>query len=955
MKQILALTRKELYGYFGSLLATIFLGAFLAAVLFVFFTIEGFFARGIADVRPMFQWMPVLLIFLLAALTMRQWSEEQRSGTLEVLLTLPVHPVKLVLGKFLAVMAMIVVALALTLPLPLMAAIIGNLDWGPVAGGYLAALLMACAYAAIGLYVSSKTDNSIVSLIVTVLLGGVFYLVGTSGVTNLFGGSVKEILWSLGTGSRFESIERGVIDLRDLMYYLSICALFLLFNVLSLDAKRQSRQQKGYRRNALRTASLLTLNLVLLNVWLHPLQGLRLDLTAQKEYTISAASRGIISNLGEPLLLRAYISEQTHPLLAPLAPQVSDMFREYEIASGGKITAEVLDPLTDPEIEAEANQTYGIQPTPFQIQGRNEASIINSYFDILVRYGDQSVVLNFQDMIDVQQTTSGVQVRFKNLEYSLTSAIKKAVYGFQSVDSVLASLTQPVQLTLYVTPATLPDTWAGVQELTAGVISGIQAGNPGKLDFLTVDPTAAGAVETANSLYEKYGISPLSTSFFSAETYYFHMVLVNGDKFQVIYPPAEVSEASIRGEIESALKRTSSGFLKKVGLWVPPQTTTTNMFGQAESPISSYKYIQAQLAQQYEVVSVDLSSGEVPADVDSLVIIAPEGLGEIEYYAIDQFLMKGGSLVIASSDHRLASDPFTGMLSLEAVEGGIAPLLKAYGIDLTGSLVLDRQNAPFPVVVSRDVGGQTIQEIQAVDYPFFVDVRAAQMSSSNLITSGLPLVSMNWATPVVVDETASAGRSVETLASSSANAWLSTDNNIQPDYAVYPEVGFPIPAEMSAYPLAVAIQGSFASYFAGQAAPEKTDGTLPSPLESSPASARLVVLGSSGVVDDFAMQISARLTQDYYINNLQFVQNAVDWGLEDTDLLSIRSRGTAAHVLMSLSDQQKSRWEITTYVVSLLLLACVYIYGQTRKREQPMRLVKPAPVKKQPVQGREGR
>ncbi|MEM5774308.1 MAG: ABC transporter permease subunit, partial [Anaerolineaceae bacterium] len=111
MKQILTITRKELEGYFGSPLAIIFLGTFLAVVLFVFFTVEKFFSRGIADVRPLFEWLPILLIFLLAALTMRQWSEEKRSGAVEMLLTLPVSRFQLVMGKFLAVMAFIGLAL----------------------------------------------------------------------------------------------------------------------------------------------------------------------------------------------------------------------------------------------------------------------------------------------------------------------------------------------------------------------------------------------------------------------------------------------------------------------------------------------------------------------------------------------------------------------------------------------------------------------------------------------------------------------------------------------------------------------------------------------------------------------------------------------------------------------------------------------------------------------------
>jgi ABC-2 type transport system permease protein len=108
-----------LRGYFGSPMALIFIGAFLAVTLFSFFWVDTFFARGIADVRPLFRWMPVLMIFLVAALTMRQWSEEQRAGTLEVLLTLPVSRTQLVIGKFLAVMALSRIALALTFFLPI--------------------------------------------------------------------------------------------------------------------------------------------------------------------------------------------------------------------------------------------------------------------------------------------------------------------------------------------------------------------------------------------------------------------------------------------------------------------------------------------------------------------------------------------------------------------------------------------------------------------------------------------------------------------------------------------------------------------------------------------------------------------------------------------------------------------------------------------------------------------
>ncbi len=207
-------TRRELRSYFESPVALIFLAIFLVATLFSFFGTSSFFARNLADVRPLFAWLPLLLIFLVAAVTMRQWAEERKMGTLEVMLTLPIPTRQLVAGKFMAGLALVAIALAMTLPVPLMVSMLGDLDWGPVIGGYLAASLLAALYLAIGLCVSSRTDNQVVSLMLTLVIGGLFYLLGSDTLTRFFDHGTAELLRSLGTGSRFESMERGVLDLR---------------------------------------------------------------------------------------------------------------------------------------------------------------------------------------------------------------------------------------------------------------------------------------------------------------------------------------------------------------------------------------------------------------------------------------------------------------------------------------------------------------------------------------------------------------------------------------------------------------------------------------------------------------------------------------------------------------------------------------------------------------------
>ena len=786
-------------------------------------------------------------------------------------------------------------------------------------------------------------------------------------------------IWAIGTGSRFESIQRGVIDLRDLVYYLSLAGIFLSLNVLSLESIRWSRGTARLRKEkeeteedqyekpkrwakqgqrAFLTTTLFCLNLVLVNAWLFPLQGLRVDLTQQKEYTLSATSRDLLSNLQEPLLIRAYISEKTHPLLKPLEPQIRDMLREYEIASGGRVTAEVIDPITDPEVETEANQTYGIRPTPFQISGRYEAAVINSYFNILVRYGDQSVVLNFQDFIEVKQSSDGVDVRLRNLEYDLTSAVKKVVYGFQSVDAVLAALDEPVLLTLYITPNTIPEDLTDAGETILNVASQIASSSNGKLEFQALNPDDPASGVSRQALLEAYGIQPFPVDFFGAQTYYMHMVLQNGDQIEVIYPSGDLSEGEVRTAIESSLKRTGSGFLKVIGLWTPPNTPTQDMFGQMQQPLSSYNIVGQQLGGDYTVETVDLSRGSVPAGLDVLIVIAPENLGELEGYAIDQYLMRGGSVILAVSKYKATPDSFSGFISMQPIYTGVEELLQHYGVQIDSGVVLDLQNMPFPIVGTRDLGGFQVQEIQSVNYPFFVDILPSSMDSSSPIMSNLASVTLSWVSPVRVDEGLTESLDRRTLLESSPESWLDGSLNILPDYELYPETGFAVSPTQAPLPLAISLQGSFTSYYADKPAPTASepagdglqtfDDMLASPsgtqplITTSPASARLVVIGTAFFVDDFVLELSSRLSQDKPLNNLLFMQNAVDWAVQDLDMLTIRNRGTTTRLLLPLDTDTQRFWEIANYLFALAALGGIYFtWRYKRQHEAPLALIPP--------------
>lgn len=238
MKRIRALAGRELRAYFNSPIAYVFLLVFVGAALFTFFNLNAFFSRGRADLRGLFDAVPFLMVLLVPALTMRLWAEERKQGTVEVLLTLPAKEHELVAGKFLASLALLGCGLVLTLALPFTVEALGDLDWGPVIGGYSGALLLGAAYLAAGQFVSATTENQILAFILALVVCLGLFGLGTDAFAGLFPDRTAALLRSLGTGSRFQSIARGVIDLRDLVYYLSLTTLFLAASVATLRVRR---------------------------------------------------------------------------------------------------------------------------------------------------------------------------------------------------------------------------------------------------------------------------------------------------------------------------------------------------------------------------------------------------------------------------------------------------------------------------------------------------------------------------------------------------------------------------------------------------------------------------------------------------------------------------------------------------------------------------------------------
>ena len=242
MNAILNVMRRELSGYFSTPVAWVFIVIFLVMSGVFTFYIGNFYARGSSDLDPFFQFHPWLYLFLVPAISMRLWAEERRSGTIELLLTLPLTTGQAVLGKFLAAWLFIGLALLLTFPVWITVNYLGNPDNGVIVAGYIGSWLMAGGFLAIGACMSAATRNQVVAFILSVVVCFGFLLSGLPMVMDLFSSwAPQPLLDAIAEFSflaHFSTISRGVIDLRDLVYFGLVMASWLMANTIVLELRK---------------------------------------------------------------------------------------------------------------------------------------------------------------------------------------------------------------------------------------------------------------------------------------------------------------------------------------------------------------------------------------------------------------------------------------------------------------------------------------------------------------------------------------------------------------------------------------------------------------------------------------------------------------------------------------------------------------------------------------------
>jgi len=457
------------------------------------------------------------------------------------------------------------------------------------------------------------------------------------------------------------------------------------------------------------------------------------------------------------------------------------------------------------------------------------------------------------------------------------------------------------------------------------------------------------------ALYDKYGFRPLAVDLFSESRYYLYLLLQIGPRAERVFPQGELTEAAIKSEIEAGIKRGTPGFLKTVGLMTenpPPREMIPGMPPQYQQPQAQpdYRMVQNDLSEGFTVKRLEAKEGYIPHDIDVLIVAKPGPLDEKQQFAIDQYLMRGGAVVVLTGAYEIKVDQ-TGLQAAKT-DPSLLKLLEKYGVTVNSSFVLDEQNANFPVPIQEQKGPFMTRRIKMMNYPFFPDLRRDSFSKGNVALSGLQNVVLNWGSSLTVAKGLKTVKA-ETLLSTSKRAWAYDSTQILPNTFQDADTAFQPTGKTQSFPVAVTLIGRFTSYFSDKPSPlfnpsagdkgnapeamKATEDRTGRTLKQAASDARLVVVGSSAFASDQVAYMSGQMGGGLYRGNFQFVRNLVDWALADTDLLKIRNAGAFARTLKPIPESERNAWEFGNYGFALAaLLGVILIASGRRRRVKPI-------------------
>jgi ABC-2 type transport system permease protein len=428
---VLSILKKEITSYLSSLVAYVTIGVFLLVLgLFLWvFPDSSILDYGYAGLESLFSTVPYLFMFLIPAITMRSLAEERKEGTFELLFTRPLTDWQIILGKYFAAVLLILFALAPTLVYYFSVSTLGtpqdNIDTGAVIGSYIGLFLLGAAFAAIGLFASSVTKNQIIAFTIAVFLCFFFYS-GFDSLSQLL--SLQDLgLQNLGITEHYQSVSRGVLDTRDLAYFIIVTGIFIWLTLFVIIRQRKKK---------LLTATMFGYTGILLVIALIAnIAFTRFDFTTEKRYTISPISRQIMDSLQQPVKVTVYLQGNNFPAgFKRLQGATRDMLSDLQAYSHRKLQFEFVDPLKGLSREQQNSTLQNLSDkglTPQTWSFKTDDGVVQKVLvsSALVVSGAKEIAVNLlQRRIGLSDDES-INNSIQNLEYAFSSAIKKATSG----------------------------------------------------------------------------------------------------------------------------------------------------------------------------------------------------------------------------------------------------------------------------------------------------------------------------------------------------------------------------------------------------------------------------------------------------------------------------------------------------------------------------------------------
>lgn len=427
LKIIFSIAKKEFLAFFNSPLAYTIIVPFLLISVFIYF--RSVLTGGEATLRPYFDLLPWFLLLVAPALSMKLLTDEYKSSTFELLFAHPISELDIIAGKFLGAFSFFICLLITTVGLPITLLSFSKADPGLIISQYIGAIFVGGAFLAIGIATSSYTKNAISSFLLAASIGFILIILGLDLVTLTIPSPFNIIAIELSLLGHMENLARGLLDIRDIAYFLTVTGLFLWVSVYKLSERRLAEDKK--EKNKLRLGFILLIAIgILINVYLSYFP-VRLDLTESRLFTLSEGTKQTIKNIPDVLTITVYSSSDLPAQVQLTKRQITDMLMDYQKLNRN-IQIKTVTPGNSPEDQQEA-QMAGIRQMQFNKVGQGKFETQAGYLGLALRYGDKT------DSIPFVEDTS-------DLEYQLTRRIRKITESKEQVIGIYTTGQMQTQI-----------------------------------------------------------------------------------------------------------------------------------------------------------------------------------------------------------------------------------------------------------------------------------------------------------------------------------------------------------------------------------------------------------------------------------------------------------------------------------------------------------------------------